>query len=179
MDRQADAVVVGAGIVGCASAYFLGRRGARVVVVERGRVPGEQSRKNWGFVRQQGRDPVEMPLVMEANRMWRGLEQELGADVEWVQGGNLALAADEARMARFEAWLPVAREFGLETRLLRARELQTIVPGLGGTWAGGMHTPGDGHADPEKTTDAFARAATALGARIHLGCAAQAVVTTA
>ena len=58
MERDADVVVVGAGIVGCATAYFLARRGARVVVVERGPVPGEQSRKNWGFVRQQGRDPL-------------------------------------------------------------------------------------------------------------------------
>jgi len=179
LPRDADVVVVGAGIVGCASAYFLARRGARVVVVERGAVPGEQSRKNWGFVRQQGRDPSEMPLVMEANRMWRGLERELGADLEWVAGGNLALAADEARMARFEAWLPVAREFGLETRLLRARDLSAVVPGLGGAWAGGMHTPGDGHADPEKSTDAFAQAARAHGATLYLDCAVQTVTTRA
>ena len=103
MERAPDVVVVGAGIVGCASAYFLARRGARVVVVERGSVPGEQSRKNWGFVRQQGRDPVELPLMVEANRLWQGLERELDADIEWVQGGNLALAADEARLARLEA----------------------------------------------------------------------------
>src|SRR5262245_36332071 len=151
MERQADVVVVGAGIVGCATAYYLARRGVSAVVVERAGVPGEQSRKNWGFVRQQGRDPLELPLVMEANRMWRGLERELGSDLEWTQGGNLALAADEARMARFEAWLPVAREFDLETRLLDGRGLDTVVPGLGGHWVGGMHTPGDGHADPEKT----------------------------
>jgi glycine/D-amino acid oxidase-like deaminating enzyme len=179
MEREADVVVVGAGIVGCATAYYLARRGVRVVVVERGAVPGEQSRKNWGFVRQQGRDPSELPMVMEANRMWRGLERELGADIEWVAGGNLALAADETRMARFEAWLPVAREFGLETRLLRAQDLQAVVPGLGGTWVGGMHTPGDGHADPEKATDAFARAAVAQGATLHLDCAVQSVTTRA
>src|SRR5439155_964492 len=113
----------------------------------------------------------EMPLVMEANRLWRGLQRELGADIEWVQGGNLALAADDTRMARLETWLPVAREFGLETRLLRARELDAVVPGLAGGWVGGMHTPGDGHADPEKTTDAFARAALAHGASLHLECA--------
>jgi glycine/D-amino acid oxidase-like deaminating enzyme len=179
MERDADVVVVGAGIVGCAAAYFLARRGARVVVVERGGVPGEQSRKNWGFVRQQGRDPLEMPLVLEANRMWRGLERELGADLEWTQGGNLALAADAARMARFEAWLPVAREFGLATRLLRARDLGGVVPGLAGDWVGGMHTPGDGHADPEKATDAFAHAAVAQGATLELDCAVQGVTTRA
>jgi glycine/D-amino acid oxidase-like deaminating enzyme len=179
IEREADVVVIGAGIVGSATAYYLARRGARVAVVERAAVAGEQSRKNWGFVRQQGRDPLEMPLVMEANRIWRGLERELDADVEWTQGGNLALAIDEARMARFEAWLPVAREFGLETRLLRGRDLAAVVPGLGGSWVGGMHTPGDGHADPEKTTDAFARAARAHGAEIHLNCAVQGVVTRA
>ncbi len=177
VEREADVVVVGAGIVGCATAYYLARRGVRAVVVERGSVAGEQSRKNWGFVRQQGRDPLEMPLAMEANRIWTGLERELGADIEWVRGGNLALGADEARMARFEEWLPVARQFGLETRLLRARDLPSVVPGLGGDWRGGLHTPSDGHADPEKTTDAFAGAATASGAVIHLRCAVQGVAT--
>jgi glycine/D-amino acid oxidase-like deaminating enzyme len=179
MERDADVVVVGAGIVGCATAYFLARRGVRVVVVERGAVPGEQSRKNWGFVRQQGRDPIELPLVMEANRLWRGLERELGADIEWVQGGNLALAADEQRLARFEEWLPVAREFGLDTHLLRARDLEAVIPGLAGGWVGGMHTPADGHADPEKTTDAFARAAVSHGASLHLDCAVQGITTRA
>jgi glycine/D-amino acid oxidase-like deaminating enzyme len=177
MEREADVVVVGAGIVGCATAYHLARRGVRAVVVERGTVHGEQSRKNWGFVRQQGRDPHEVPLMMEGNRIWRGLQQELGADIEWVQGGNLALAADPARMALFEQWLAVARQFGLDTRLLRPRDLPSVVPGLGGQWVGGMHTPSDGHADPGKSTDALARAAAAHGATIHLGCAAQGVAT--
>ncbi len=179
MERQADVVVVGAGVVGCATAYFLARRGVRVAVVERGGVAGEQSRKNWGFVRQQGRDPAEMPLVMEANRLWRGLERELGADIEWVQGGNLALADDDTALARFEQWLPVAREFGLDTRLLGPRDLGAVVPGLAGAWTGGLHTPDDGHADPEKATDAFARAAVARGASLHLDCAVQGLTTRA
>jgi glycine/D-amino acid oxidase-like deaminating enzyme len=117
MEANADVVIVGAGIVGCATAYYLARRGVRAVVVDRGTLAGEQSRKNWGFVRQQGRDPLELPLVMEANRIWQTLERDLGADLEWVQRGNLALAADDSRMARFEGWLSVARQFGVETRL--------------------------------------------------------------
>jgi glycine/D-amino acid oxidase-like deaminating enzyme len=108
MERDADVVVVGAGIVGCAIAYFLARRGVRVVVVERGPVPGEQSRKNWGFVRLQGRDPLEMPLVMEANRLWRGLESELGADIapirlvsELIVDGKPSLDIAGFRFSRF------------------------------------------------------------------------------
>jgi glycine/D-amino acid oxidase-like deaminating enzyme len=114
---------------------------------------------------------------MESNRIWRGLEQELGADIEWVQGGNLALAANPARMALFEEWLGVARQFGLDTRLLGPRDLTEVVPGLGGEWAGGLYTRSDGHADPAKTTDALARAARAHGASIHLGCAVEGVGT--
>src|SRR5256885_3048498 len=100
MEREADVVVVGAGIVGSAAAYFLARRGMRVVVVERGRVPGEQSRKNWGFVRQQGRDPLEMPLMLEANRMWRGPARGRGARIEWVQGGTPPPPAPHTPRAR-------------------------------------------------------------------------------
>jgi glycine/D-amino acid oxidase-like deaminating enzyme len=172
-EREADVVVVGAGIVGAATAYALARRGLRVVVLERGPAAGEQSRKNWGFVRQQGRDPHEVPLMVEANRLWRGLEQELGADLEWTPGGNLALAADQARMGRFEEWLAVARQHGVDTRLLRPRDLPAVVPGLAGEWAGGLYTPSDGHADPAKSTDAFVRAARAHGAAVHLGCAVE------
>ena len=115
--------------------------------------------------------------MMESNRIWRGLEAELRADIEWVQGGNLALAADSRRMALLEGWLAVARQFGLDTRLLRARDLAAVVPGLAGEWAGGMHTPSDGHADPGKATDALARGAAARGAAIELGCAVEAVTT--
>lgn len=177
MDRRADVVVVGAGIVGSSTAYYLARRGLRVAVVERGGVHGEQSRKNWGFVRQQGRDPHELPLVMEANRIWRGLEAELGADVEWTQGGNLALAVNQERLALLEAWAPSARAAGLDSRVVTPAELKRIVPGLAGTWVGGLYTPSDGHADPEKATDAVARAASSHGAEFHLDCAVEGVET--
>ena len=177
MERDADVVVIGGGIVGCASAYYLARRRLRVILVERAAVAGEQSGRNWGFVRQQGRDPLEVPLMMESNRIWRGLEQELGADLEWVQGGNLALADTPERMALFEEWLAVARQFGLDTRLVRGHEVADLAPGMAGSWAGGMYTATDGHAEPAKATEAFRRAAVTHGARVYTRCAAEAVLT--
>ena len=172
---RADAVIVGGGIVGCAAAYYLARRGLAPLLLEACVVAGQQSGRNWGFVRQQGRDPREVPLMVESNRIWRGLEVELGADVEWTQGGNLALAATEERMSLFEGWLDVARHSGLDTRLVRARELDAIVPGMQGVWVGGMYTPSDGHAEPAKATEAFARAAVQHGATIRTGCLVEAL----
>jgi len=177
MERAADVVVIGGGIVGSATAYHLARRGVGVVLVERNEIAGEQSGRNWGFVRQQGRDPAEVPLMMEANRIWRGLEQELGADIEWVQGGNLALAATPERVALFEAWLGTAREAGLDTRVLSAREVAALLPGMARTWLGGLYTASDGHAEPAKATQALADAAVKQGARLYPRCAVLGIET--
>jgi glycine/D-amino acid oxidase-like deaminating enzyme len=98
------------------------------VLAERNEIAGQQSGRNCGFVRQQGRDPAEVPPMIESNRIWRGLEQELGADIESIQGGNLALAATEERLALFEQWLGTAREAGLDTRLVSPGEIVGLVP---------------------------------------------------
>ena len=172
LPRSADVVVIGGGIVGSASAYFLAGRGLRVVLLEKGRIAGEQSGRNWGFVRQQARDPAELPLMMASNTMWRSLSGELEADVDWVQGGNLALTPDDATAERYREWQKLGREFGLDTRVLSPREIPGIVPGLRGDWVAGMYTSSDGHADPVKATSAFARAAERRGATIATGHAA-------
>ncbi|MCG8545217.1 MAG: FAD-binding oxidoreductase, partial [Alphaproteobacteria bacterium] len=64
LPAEADVVVIGAGIAGTATAYFLAKRGVKVVLCEKGRVAGEQSSRNWGWVRQQGRDWGELPIMM-------------------------------------------------------------------------------------------------------------------
>jgi glycine/D-amino acid oxidase-like deaminating enzyme len=178
-DLTADVVVIGAGIAGCATAWYLARRGASVIVVDRGDIGDEQSSRAWGFVRQQGRDPAELPLMVEGNRIWSGLSEELDADIEWVQQGNLGLAADEERMERFRGWLPIAREFGLDTRVLTRAQVLDLVPSMTGAYIGGMFTPGDGHAEPKTATLALARAAERAGARILTRCAAEGIELTA
>ena len=145
--RTYDVAVIGGGIAGCASAYYLARRGLSVILLEKGEIAGEQSGRNWGFVRQQGRDPREIPLMIECNRLWRGLSEDLEADLEWRQGGLLYLAESEERLAGYEAWLRHARDYQLDSRLLGAREATAMLPGIDGTWAGAIHTPSDGQAD--------------------------------
>jgi len=175
---EADVVIVGGGIVGCAAAYYLAKRGASAVLIEKDEIGRAQSGRNWGFIRQQGRHPLELPLMIESNRIWSGLERELGADVEWVQGGNLALATAPDRMGLFEAWCKTAREHGLDTNVLTPAELKQLIPDLHGEWLGGMYTQSDGHAEPRKATQAFACAAAARGVRIVERCTVESIGTT-
>jgi len=157
--REAEVVVIGGGITGCATAYHLARRGARVVLLEKGEIASEQSGRAWGFVRQQGRHPAEIPLARVASAMWEGLAQELDADLEFVRGGILALAETVADVARLEEGAGVAAEHGLSTRMVTSREIAEIIPGLAGPWQAGLYTPDDAHAEPLKATRAFAQAA--------------------
>ncbi len=172
-----DVAVIGGGIAGCASAYYLARRGLSVILLEKGEIAGEQSGRNWGFVRQQGRDPREIPLMIECNRMWRELSKELEADLEWRQGGLIYLAENEERLAGYAAWLEHARDYQLDSRLLSASQATAMLPGVTGTWAGAIHTPSDGQADPVKTTRAFAAAAQRQGVEVRTGCTVEEILT--
>ena len=179
MDRQADIVVIGAGIAGTATAYYLAKGGSKVIVCEKGEIAGEQSSRNWGFVRQQGRDPAEIPLMMQSNKIWRGLERELNADLEWISGGNMVTFANAEEGAGWEGWRKTAAEFGLNAKLLTRGETEAMVPGNSFDCYGAIFTESDGQAEPRKATAALARAAEGSGAKFLTNCAILEVETAA
>ncbi|WP_186122075.1 NAD(P)/FAD-dependent oxidoreductase [Burkholderia gladioli] len=175
--EQADVVIVGAGIMGCAAAYYLSRRGLKAVVFDKSRVAGQQSTRAWGFVRQQGREAAEVPLMMAGMRIWEGLERELGTDLEWRQGGCLYLADQEDDWAAYQDWLEVARQHGLDTRTLSRDEVGRHVNGLAAPVLGGLYTASDGQAEPRRVAPAFAARAIEGGARFFDGCGVTAIET--
>ena len=146
-----------------------------MVLCEKGRIAGEQSSRNWGFVRQQGRDPAELPMMMESLRIWRQIGEETGEDVGFRQGGLLYLGDEPAHIARYEAWIDIAKQYQLDTRLLSATQVRKRLPGNTVNWLGGMHTPSDGQAEPRKATAAIARAAKRQGVNVLTDCAVRTV----
>ncbi|MFT4067232.1 NAD(P)/FAD-dependent oxidoreductase [Paraburkholderia sp.] len=172
---HADVVIAGAGIMGCAAAYYLARRGLAVVVLDKSRIAGQQSSRAWGFVRQQGREAAEVPLMMASIPLWKELERELNFDLEWRQGGCLYVATDEEDWASFQQWMDVARQYGLDTRTLDRRQIDTVVTGMQGPALGGLYTPSDGQAEPRRAAAAFAARAAEAGALFFEGCGVVAV----
>ena len=170
-EHSADVVIVGGGIAGTASAFYLASRGANVVVCEKGRVGAEQSTRNWGYVRQQGRDPAELPLMMESNRLWRSLAGELNDDIQWIQAGNLVTFADEHERDRWGEWAAIAERQGLECRVLERAEVDPILPGNRLDVLGAVYTPSDGQAEPRSVMPALHRASEGRGVRFLEQCA--------
>jgi glycine/D-amino acid oxidase-like deaminating enzyme len=142
-----------------------------VLLCEKGRIAGEQSGRNWGWVRQQGRSPIELPLMMESLRIWQTFARELGEDLGFAQHGCLYLADNADDLDVLAKWLVTAREHALDTRLLSTKELSTVLNGDVSRWAGAIYTASDGRAEPSRAVPGIARAATRAGARIVSSCA--------
>ncbi|WP_244818269.1 FAD-binding oxidoreductase [Caballeronia sp. Lep1P3] len=170
---RCDVVVIGGGIVGVSTAYELARRGVSVALVEKGIIGGEQSGRNWGWVRQQNRDLYELPLAMQSLKRWNELSEELGEDIGFRRSGILYGTEQQADVARWEAWLARAREVGFNSEILTARELEARIPSAKARWAGGLWSVTDGRAEPSKAAPAIARGAQKLGARVIQNCAAR------
>nr|WP_294525000.1 FAD-binding oxidoreductase [uncultured Rhodopila sp.] len=171
-------VVIGGGIIGVSTAFFLARKGVPVVLCEKGAIAGEQSSRNWGWCRKMGRDPRELPLAIEALRLWADMNNLTGAETGFRRSGIAYLCRTPQEIARREAWLDLAgKPNQLDTRLLTRDETSRVLPGLSGTWLGALWTASDGRAEPAHTAAAIAEAARRYGAVILTRCAVRGVET--
>lgn len=177
LPAHADAVVIGAGIVGVFSAYYLARRGLKVALIEKGRIGAEQSSRNWGWCRQQNRDARELPISTKSLELWEQFAQESGEDTGFRRCGLLYLSNDEAELAGWAKWGEFARSVGVTTHMLTSEQASARAMSTGQVWKGGVFSPTDGTANPERAAPVVARAITRLGGTVHQMCAARGIET--
>ncbi len=175
----ADCVVIGGGIVGVCAAYWLARAGKSVVLLEKGRIGGEQSSRNWGWCRQQNRDARELPLSTQSLALWEEIAADIGEDLGFRRCGLLYLSNDAAEIEGWAKWGQFARAEGVDTRMLSAAEATQRGAATGQSWLGGVWSPSDGIADPAKAAPLIAKGVIMHGGQVIQNCAARGLETSA
>lgn len=163
---QADAVIIGGGIVGGSAALFMRRAGLSVILLDKGFCGAQASGVNYGGVRRQGRAPEQLPLAQRSHALWARLPELIGIDGEYIRSGHLKLARTEEHFARLEAYAATVRPLGLDVELIGGNAIRERFPWLPGDVAGASLCAEDGHANPRLVAPAFARAALAAGATV-------------
>jgi glycine/D-amino acid oxidase-like deaminating enzyme len=174
---ETSVVVIGGGIIGTCTALFLAQKGIPTVLCEKGHIAGEQSSRNWGWCRQMGRDPREIPLVIEALRLWGDMNRITGVETGYRKTGIMYLCETQDEMDHYLPWMEHARDYQLDTKFLSSAEVSALMPGASRTWAGALYTASDGRGEPQTGAPAIAGAARNNGATILQRCAVRGIET--
>ncbi len=171
----ADVVIVGGGIVGIMTALELAEAELSVTICEKGVVAGEQSCRNWGWVRQMGREEAELPLAAVALDLWQGMDARIGASTGFRQTGITYAAFTRRDATHWARWHEVGKRHGINTTLLSAERVRQAIPGISGPVQMALWSPDDGCAEPWIAAPAMAEAARKAGATILTNCAVRAL----
>ena len=183
--ERVDAVVVGGGLLGAATAYHLARGGARTVLLEKGELNRQASGQNAGSLHFQlefrmiehgeaiaRQFAAPMPLFLDAMDTWATLENELGEPLEMHLTGGLMVAETREQANLLERKSAVEQRHGLETHVLGDDEAHKLAPYLSSAVLAACWCPAEGHANPRLVAPAFAKAAVRHGASVRTRTAA-------
>lgn len=165
--ESADVVIIGAGITGLSAGYWMAKAGAKVIVLDKGRIAWEASSRATGYLSLRGEQPLESPLALEAERLWATLDDELGYPTEWTPKGRLWAACNDAEMRELEVSFEHFSRTTIPFRLIDGAEAREIIPALTPQVQGAIHTHRSGHGNPQRTSQAFAWALRDRGGEIR------------
>ena len=169
--KGASVVVIGAGVTGLSAAWWLARSGLDVVAIDKGIVGWEASGRNGG-----GASHYQSPLFAEEQRMWPQMDDLLGYPTEYVRE-RIIIQRDPELLDHYRAVGRMCSAMGYRVDDLDAKQAQEMVPLTDATCLGGIHLRFGGHANPQRTVQAYAWALQDLGGRILQHCPALSVET--
>jgi sarcosine oxidase subunit beta len=166
---MAEAVIIGAGIMGCAIAHALAERGMTdIVVLERDQIARGSTADAAGGIRQQFSTETNIRLARESVRVWESFPERFGRDIGLRQQGYLFLLTNPAEEPVFRQNLALQQRLGVPSRWVTPEEIAALNPGvLLDDVYGGTFCPEDGWCDTYGATIGFAQAARALGVQIE------------
>jgi sarcosine oxidase subunit beta len=168
VEKTADIVIIGAGIIGVSIAYYLGKMGAKnVVVFEKDLIGMGSTGLCAGGIRRQWSTEVNMQFAMKAFEVFQNFKDEFGVDPEFHRIGYLFLATSQDELKIFERNVEFQKGFGVPSQMLTHEQVREGWPFLNTEDVfGGTFCETDGYAVPHEVTQAVAKASKAYGIRI-------------
>jgi len=153
MNKTADVIVIGAGIIGAATGYYLAKKKLKVYVLEKRFPCFGSTGRCIGGIRQQYTHPLSINVMRESVQTFSTLSQEFGKDVEWFQGGYLFLAHSEEKKQTYLKAIQIQKEYNILVRFVSQDDCAKIINGLSTDGLlGGAYCPTDGQANPFAVT---------------------------
>ncbi len=163
---KAEVVVIGGGVSGLSSAWWLAQQGADVVVLEKGVVGWEASGRNGGGLGHRAHDPPVTPLATKALQLWPEMHERLGYPTEHIQG-RCRVALTERQMESCVAGHEMCLKAGVPSYLMDPQEIKELVPVVNPDVVGGVMAPTEGKTNPQRVVQAYAWAIQDHGGRIY------------
>jgi len=178
MEKTADIVIIGGGIIGVSIAYHLAQRKARgVVLLEKGMLGEGSTAKCAGGIRAQFSTEINIRFSLESFKAWNRFEELTGMDLGFKKVGYLFLAMTEEEWAIFKASADLQHRFGIPVELLTPGEIHYRWPYLKvDDLQGGTFCSWEGYAGPYEALSGFAKGARQGGVKIYEGTEAQAIL---
>ena len=162
-----EVVIIGGGVIGCAIAFYLAKKGIEAVVLEADFIAAMGSGRSHGALRTQGRHKTELPLAIESKTMFPTLNDEFDYDTEYRKSGHLLIVYSEEFVSVLEATYKRQEELGYSvSKLISPEEVYKLVPTLPREIAAGLYCATDGQVNPLKLTTGYYLGAKKSGAKI-------------
>lgn len=166
MSQTFDVIIIGAGIMGCSTAFQLAQRGLQVAVLEKGDIGAGSTGKSSAIIRQHYSNELTARMALYSLRVFRDFAEQVGGECGFTQTGFVALVAAKDKEG-LEANVNLQRRVGIQTELLSPEALREIMPGVeAADLVAAAYEPESGYADPYLAVNAYAEAARRLGAKI-------------
>lgn len=166
MPNTYDAIIIGAGIMGCSSAYHLAQRGLNVALLERGTIGEGPSGESSAIIRQHYSNELTARMARYSLRVFQNFRDQIGGDCGFIETGVVMIVGEKDHTG-LKANIDLQQSVGIRTSIIDAHTLRDIMPDISvSDTIAASYEPEGGYADPYLTVTAFARAATRQGVEI-------------